>query len=62
MFLKQNPCHHYRAFQGADLLVMLDLNGVFIDVQLIAHNEPIFVSGLGEAAFHNFLNSIQGYL
>ena len=35
-------------------LIVLDLEGHFLDVQLIEHNEPIFVSGLGEAPFHKF--------
>ena len=41
-------------FSGAaiNMLVVLDLNGRFLDVKLISHNEPIFVSGLGEAPFH----------
>lgn len=38
-------------FSGApiNMLVLLDLEGRFIDLRLISHNEPIFVSGLGEA-------------
>ena len=38
-------------FSGApiNVLVLLDLNGMFIDARLIDHNEPIFVSGLGQA-------------
>jgi transcriptional regulator of nitric oxide reductase/ferredoxin len=49
-------------FSGApiNLLVMLDLEGRFIDVRLISHNEPIFVSGLGEAPFRRFLEQYQG--
>ena len=43
-------------FSGApiNILVLLDLQGTFIDARLISHNEPIFVSGLGEAPFHKF--------
>ncbi|MFM2355122.1 MAG: hypothetical protein RLZZ528_858 [Pseudomonadota bacterium] len=50
-------------FSGApiDMLVMLDLQGTFIDVRLIAHNEPIFVSGLGEAPFRKFLEQYRGH-
>ncbi|MDJ0824777.1 MAG: 4Fe-4S binding protein [Rhodobacter sp.] len=49
-------------FAGAPInaLVMLDLEGNFLDVQLIAHNEPIFVSGLGEAAFEAFFTQYRG--
>ncbi|NUB42773.1 4Fe-4S binding protein [Fertoebacter nigrum] len=50
-------------FSGApiNMLVMLDLEGRFIDVRLIAHNEPIFVSGLGEAPFHKFFEQYRGH-
>lgn len=49
-------------FSGApiNLFVMLDLEGRFIDVQLISHNEPIFVSGLGQAPFHAFFEQYAG--
>jgi NosR/NirI family transcriptional regulator, nitrous oxide reductase regulator len=49
-------------FSGApiNILVMLDLEGRFIDVRLISHNEPIFVSGLGEAPFHKFFEQYRG--
>ena len=38
-------------FSGApiNIMVTLDLEGKFLDAKLINHNEPIFVSGLGEA-------------
>ena len=39
---------------------MLDLEGRFIDVRLVSHNEPIFVSGLGEAPFRRFLEQYRG--
>ncbi|MGL4281633.1 MAG: 4Fe-4S binding protein [Albidovulum sp.] len=50
-------------FSGApiDMLVMLDLEGRFIDVRLVSHNEPIFVSGLGEAPFRAFLEQYRGH-
>ena len=56
------PMSPLPGFSGTpiNLLVMLDLNGAFIDVQLIAHNEPIFVSGLGEAVFHKFFEQYPG--
>ena len=49
-------------FSGAtiNVLVVLDLEGNFMDVQLVSHNEPIFVSGLGEAPFHNFFVQYGG--
>ncbi|MFC3117936.1 hypothetical protein ACFOHS_05375 [Jhaorihella thermophila] len=42
------------------MLVVLDLEGRFIDVRLIEQNEPIFVSGLGEAPFRQFLQQYGG--
>ncbi len=50
-------------FSGAtiNMLVVLDLDGRFLDVKLISHNEPIFVSGLGEAAFHKFFEQYRGH-
>ena len=50
-------------FSGApiNMLVMLDLEGRFIDVRLIHHNEPIFVSGLGEAPFRKFMEQYRGH-
>jgi transcriptional regulator of nitric oxide reductase len=49
-------------FSGApiNILVVLDLEGRFLDVQLLTHNEPIFVSGLGEAPFHAFFEQYRG--
>lgn len=49
-------------FSGApvNVLVVLDPNGTFLDVRLISHNEPIFVSGLGEAPFHRFFEQYPG--
>ncbi len=50
-------------FSGAviNVLVVLDLDGRFLDVKLISHNEPIFVSGLGEAPFHKFFEQYRGH-
>ncbi|ASJ72914.1 Putative electron transport protein YccM [Granulosicoccus antarcticus IMCC3135] len=50
-------------FSGAaiNLLVVLDLDGRFIDVQLISHNEPIFVSGLPEHLFFDFFKQYRGH-
>jgi transcriptional regulator of nitric oxide reductase/ferredoxin len=49
-------------FAGApvNVLVVLDLEGRFLDVQLLNHNEPIFVSGLGPAPFHAFFEQYEG--
>ncbi|WP_095594212.1 4Fe-4S binding protein [Actibacterium pelagium] len=49
-------------FSGASInvLVTLDLEGKFLDARLIEHNEPIFVSGLGEAPFHKFFEQYPG--
>lgn len=44
-----------------NMLVVLDLQGAFIDVRLLDHNEPIFVSGLGEAPFLKFLEQYRGH-
>ena len=50
-------------FSGAaiNVLVVLDLEGRFIDVQLISHNEPIFVSGLPEKLFYDFFQQYRGH-
>lgn len=50
-------------FSGAaiNLLVVLDLEGQFLDVQLISHNEPIFVSGLPEKLFYDFFKQYRGH-
>jgi transcriptional regulator of nitric oxide reductase len=49
-------------FSGAaiNMLVVLDLEGQFLDVQLISHNEPIFVSGLPEHLFYDFFKQYRG--
>ena len=43
-----------------DVLVTLDREGVFLGAELVAHNEPIFVSGLGHAPFHEFMRQYRG--
>lgn len=50
-------------FSGApmNVLVMLDRDGRFIEARLLSHNEPIFVSGLGEAPFHRFFEQYRGH-
>ncbi len=49
-------------FSGAaiNILVLLDMDGGFIDVKLLNQSEPIFVSGLGEAPFRQFLEQYRG--
>lgn len=49
-------------FSGAaiNMLVTLDPDGRFLDVKLLSHNEPIFVSGLGQAPFHKFFEQYRG--
>ncbi|MBL9058432.1 MAG: 4Fe-4S binding protein, partial [Mangrovicoccus sp.] len=50
-------------FSGApiNMLVVLDLDARILDVRLIRQNEPIFVSGLGEAPFLAFLEQYRGH-
>lgn len=50
-------------FSGApiNMLVMIDREGRFLDVRLVSHNEPIFVSGLGEAPLRSFLEQYRGH-
>ncbi len=43
-----------------NLLVGLDPNGVFTDVQVLSHHEPVFLDGLGEAPMHKFVSQYQG--
>lgn len=59
---ESEPLAPLPGFSGApiNMLIVLDLEGRFLDVQLIEHNEPIFVSGLGKAPFHKFLEQYRG--
>ncbi len=49
-------------FSGAaiNVLVTLDRDGKFLRAELIEHNEPIFVSGLGQAPFYEFMRQYRG--
>ncbi|SFJ81757.1 Regulator of nitric oxide reductase transcription [Celeribacter neptunius] len=49
-------------FSGApiDMLVMMDKAGLILDLQLLSQREPVFVSGLGEAPFREFLTQYPG--
>ncbi|MGH1368015.1 MAG: 4Fe-4S binding protein [Maritimibacter sp.] len=42
------------------LLVIMDLDGNFVDVLLIDHNEPIFVAGLGTHRLEEYLTQYAG--
>ncbi len=44
-----------------NLFVQVTAEGRFIDADLIEHNEPIFVSGLGEAPFREFVSQYKGH-
>lgn len=50
-------------FAGApiNLFVQVTLEGKFINAEIITHNEPIFVSGLSESSFHNFVTQYRGH-
>ncbi|MEL6998280.1 MAG: 4Fe-4S binding protein [Pseudomonadota bacterium] len=49
-------------FSGAPIhvLVTLQSNGRLLRAELLEHNEPVFVSGLGEAPFHAFMRQYRG--
>jgi transcriptional regulator of nitric oxide reductase len=49
-------------FSGAviNVLVTLDRDGKFLRAELLEHNEPIFVSGLGQGPFHDFMRQYRG--
>ncbi len=60
---ESQPLAPLPGFSGTpvNLFVQITLEGKFINVELIAHNEPIFVSGLGNAAFHEFVRQYKGH-
>ena len=43
-----------------NVLVLLKLDGTFIDVKLLSQHEPVFVAGLGEKPFRDFLEQYPG--
>lgn len=43
-----------------NLLVTLDTTGRFLDVTILSHKEPIFISGLGQAPFDAFVLQYRG--
>lgn len=61
--LETEPLAPLPGFSGApiNVVVLLDNEGKFITARLVAHNEPIFVSGLGEAPFHKFFEQYAGH-
>ena len=60
---ESEPLAPLPGFSGApiDMFVQITVEGRFIDVKLVKHNEPIFVSGLGEAPLRNFLSQYKGH-
>ncbi|MEM8812240.1 MAG: 4Fe-4S binding protein [Pseudomonadota bacterium] len=61
--IETEPIAALPGFAGApiNLFVQITLEGKFIDAKIIEHNEPIFVSGLGQAPFHNFVTQYRGH-
>ena len=61
--IETKPLAPLPGFSGApiNVFVQIDLEGNFIDAELISHNEPIFVSGLGQAPFNNFMTQYKGH-
>jgi len=49
-------------FAGAPVnaLVVLDRDGTFVTVRVVHHNEPIFISGMGEGPFREFFEQYAG--
>ena len=43
-----------------NLLVLIDPKGVFLDVQVLSHHEPVFLEGLGEAPLFRFADQYKG--
>lgn len=56
------PLASLPGFSGAPIhvLVTLETDGRFLRAELLEHNEPVFVSGLGEAPFHEFMRQYRG--
>ena len=43
-----------------DLLVVMNVNGEFLDVAVLSHHEPVFLGGVGEEPLVRFLGQYQG--
>ena len=56
------PIASIPGFSGApiNLLVIIDIEGMFINAEILTHNEPIFVSGLDGSLFHKFVEQYKG--
>ncbi len=59
---ESEPLAPLPGFSGApiNIFVQITIEGRFIDTKLVSHNEPIFVSGLGEAPLRAFLSQYKG--
>ena len=60
---ESEPLAPLPGFAGApiNLFVQITLEGKFIDVEIVSHNEPIFVSGLDGSLFHKFMRQYAGH-
>jgi len=47
--------------QTINMLIGIDINGVFTGFKVLAHHEPIFLHGLGEQPMFNFINQYKGH-
>jgi transcriptional regulator of nitric oxide reductase len=47
--------------QTINLLVGIDINGVFSGFKVLGHHEPIFLHGLGEQSMFNFIDQYIGH-
>ncbi len=59
---ESKPLAPLPGFSGApiNLFVQITTEGKFINAEILSHNEPIFVSGLGNDKFHNFVRQYKG--
>ncbi|MGI9356019.1 MAG: 4Fe-4S binding protein [Rhizobiaceae bacterium] len=59
---ESEPLAPLPGFSGApiNLFVQITTEGKFINVEILSHNEPIFVSGLDGKLFHNFMRQYKG--
>jgi transcriptional regulator of nitric oxide reductase len=47
--------------QTINILIGIDINGVFAGFKVLEHNEPIFLHGLGEPAMFDFIDQYKGH-
>lgn len=61
-FFESEPLTPIPGFSGQpiNLLIAMSKEGRLLNVEIVSHNEPIFVSGLGEAPFHDFISQYRG--